>query len=31
MADEFAKIATDLPCDIGVFSDVRLAEDWIIG
>ena len=29
MADEFAKIATDLPCDIKVFSSKRSAEEWI--
>ena len=29
MADEFAKIAEDLPCEIRVFSDMQSAEDWI--
>jgi hypothetical protein len=31
MADEFVKIAKDLPCDIGIFSDMRSAQDWITG
>lgn len=30
MANEFAKIAKDLPCEIGVFSDFRSAKGWII-
>ena len=30
MADEFTKIAADLPCDIKVFSSKRSAEEWII-
>ena len=30
LANEFAKIAKDLPCEIGVFSDLRSAQGWII-
>ena len=29
IAEEFARIVKDLPCDIRVFSNIRSAEDWI--
>ena len=31
MAHYFVKISKDLPCDFGVFSDIRSAKKWIIG
>ena len=31
MAHCFAKISKDLPCVIGIFSDIRNAKNWIIG
>ena len=30
LAESYAKIAEPLPLEIGVFSDLQAAEDWII-